>query len=75
MVIITHQEKFELTSSDTMAIGDGANDLGMLEKASLGIGYKPKPLLKETLQNCIIHGNLKAALYAQGYTKEEIVES
>lgn len=56
-----------LDRDETMAVGDGANDLPMLEAAGLGIGYRPKPLLLERLPNCIVHGDLTAALYAQGY--------
>jgi len=60
-----------LSLADTMAIGDGANDLPMLEAAGLGIGWRPKPLLRESLDNCILYGDLTAALYAQGYREEE----
>ncbi len=52
--------------ADTLALGDGANDLPMLEAAGLGIGYHPKPLVAKSLPGCIIHGDLTAALYAQG---------
>ncbi len=54
--------------SDAMTIGDGANDVPMLEAAGLGIGYEPKPLLQETLINQIRFNTLEAALYAQGYS-------
>jgi len=60
---------------DTIAIGDGANDLMMLEAAGLGIGYHPKPLLEEKLINCIIHTDLTSVLYAQGYKKQEFSEN
>ena len=56
-----------LSPDETLAIGDGANDLPMLEAAGLGIGYHPKGLLKEKLLNIIEHGDLSAVLYAQGY--------
>ncbi len=39
----------------------------MLEAAGLGIGYRPKPLLREALDNCILYGDLTVALYAQGF--------
>ena len=52
-----------------MAIGDGANDIPMLKAAGLGIGYKPKDAVKKEIDNLIIHGDLTAALYAQGYTQ------
>lgn len=56
----------------TIAVGDGANDLDMLALAGLGIGYHPKPLLVEALDNIVVHGDLTALLYAQGYTQAEI---
>ncbi len=62
--------ELKIDISDSVAIGDGANDLPMLEAAGLGIGYHPKPLLEESLLNCIIHTNLTSALYVQGYKKE-----
>lgn len=64
---------FSLTPDDVLSIGDGANDLPMLEAAGLGIGYHPKPVLQDALDNCILHGDLSAALYAQGYTETEIL--
>ena len=48
---------------NTIAIGDGANDLPMLENAGLGIGYHPKPLVRENILNCIIHTDLTSVLY------------
>ena len=62
-----YSRKLGIDAQDIMAIGDGANDLPMLEAAGLGIGYYPKALLEERLINVILHGDLTAALYAQGY--------
>ena len=56
-----------------MAIGDGANDLPMLLAAGLGIGFHPKPVLQNQLENCIMHGDLTAALYAQGYQDSDFL--
>lgn len=64
--------ELSITLEDTLTIGDGANDLPMLEAAGLGIGYKAKPLVIEALDNQIIHGDLSAALYAQGFSDDEI---
>jgi phosphoserine phosphatase len=61
-----YARKMNIDLSETFAIGDGSNDLPMLEAAGLGIGYRPKPLLREALDNCILYGDLTAALYAQG---------
>lgn len=47
----------------TITIGDGANDLPMLEAAGLGIGYKPKPLVEERILNCIRYTDLSSVLY------------
>jgi len=60
-------EELSLDLSETIAIGDGANDLPMLEAAGLGIGYHPKPLLEDTLINCIRHTDLTSVLYCQGH--------
>lgn len=51
---------------EVLAIGDGSNDLLMLEAAGLGIGFRPKPVVAEKLDNLIVYGDLRAALYAQG---------
>ncbi len=65
-------EDLGLDDTAVMTIGDGANDLPMLKAAGFGVGYHPKPLLIEELDNVILHGDLSAALYAQGYTQAEI---
>lgn len=56
-----------LETGDTLAIGDGANDLPMLAAAGLGIGYRPKPILEENLLNILKYADLRGVLYAQGY--------
>ncbi|HOO49862.1 MAG TPA: phosphoserine phosphatase SerB [Alphaproteobacteria bacterium] len=57
---------------DTVAVGDGANDLPMLKNAGLGVGYHPKPLVQAEIKNSIIHSDLVSLLYMQGYTWDEI---
>lgn len=52
--------------SQTIAIGDGANDLPMLETAGLGVGYKSKPLLRDALPNHILFNGLDALIYGLG---------
>jgi phosphoserine phosphatase len=51
----------------TLAVGDGANDLAMLQAAGLGIAYHAKPIVSAQVQNRIEHTDLRSLLYAQGY--------
>jgi phosphoserine phosphatase len=59
--------------SDTIAVGDGANDLAMIERAGLGVAYRAKPVLVGAANAVIAHGDLTSLLYLQGYTDAEIV--
>ncbi len=63
--------KLGIDTADAMTIGDGANDLPMLQAAGLGVGYHPKPVVKNEIENCVLYGDLTAALYAQGYTAKD----
>jgi phosphoserine phosphatase len=56
---------------ETIAVGDGANDLPMLLAAGLGVAYRAKPAVAAKAQHCIDHGDLTALLYLQGYRCEE----
>ncbi len=58
----------------TLAIGDGANDLEMLGAAGLGIAFHARPIVAERARHRIVHGSLRAALFAQGYTAGQFVE-
>ncbi len=55
----------------TCAIGDGANDLDLLTAAGLGVGYRPKAVLRAAAEVVLDHGDLTALLYLQGYRKAE----
>ena len=70
----TYANELNLTLGNTIAIGDGANDLPMLENAGLGIGYQPKPLVADTILNCIIHTDLTSVLYMQGYKEDAFIK-
>ena len=63
-----------ITPAETLAVGDGANDLPMLQAAGLGIGYRPKKVVADAVPNRIHHADLTALLYAQGFHEEEIVK-
>ena len=56
-----------LTAADVMAVGDGANDLGMLHRAGAGVALHAKPSVAAQCDLRINHGDLTALLYLQGY--------
>ena len=58
---------------ETLAVGDGANDIPMIAAAGLGVAYHAKPAVKDAAAARIDHGDLTALLYAQGYRREEFV--
>ncbi|MEX0840645.1 MAG: phosphoserine phosphatase SerB [Parvibaculum sp.] len=64
--------EMKLANDETMAVGDGANDLGMIEEAGLGVAFHAKPVVAEAADARIDHGDLTALLYLQGYRKDEI---
>lgn len=73
--LIELRGKFGLAPEATLAVGDGANDLAMLDEAGLGIAYKAKPAVAAAADARLDHADLTALLYAQGYTGSEIVRS
>ena len=63
---------------DTLAVGDGANDLDMIQAAGLGVAFRAKPKVQEAVRAMangavINHGDLTALLYLQGYRQDEFV--
>ena len=68
------RKRLRLQAEDTLAVGDGANDVPMIKAASLGVAYHGKPALREVAAACIDHSDLTALLYAQGYRREEFVQ-
>jgi len=64
-------ERLGLDLSKSVAIGDGANDLAMIEAAGLGIAYRAKPLVAARAAARIDHADLTALLYFQGYRIED----
>jgi len=59
--------------ADTIAIGDGANDLGMLGEAGLGLAYRAKPVVAAAAHARFDHSDLSAALYLQGFRETDLV--
>jgi phosphoserine phosphatase len=66
--------RLKLDPADTLATGDGANDIPMIEAAGLGVAYRAKPAVAAAAHARIDHGDLTALLYLQGYKREEFVE-
>ena len=64
-----------LTLADAVTVGDGANDLSMLEAAGLGVAYHAKPIVDEQARHRVRHADLTALLYAQGYREADIRRS
>lgn len=62
-----------LTPADAIAVGDGANDIPMLQAAGMGVALHAKPKVQETVPLRINHGDLTALLYLQGYKKAEFI--
>jgi phosphoserine phosphatase len=62
-----------LKPADTLAAGDGANDLAMITAAGLGVAFRAKPVVAAAAAAAITHGDLTALLYLQGYRWDEFV--
>jgi len=58
-------------ASEVLAVGDGANDLGMLGLAGMGVALHAKPVVAAECEIRVNHGDLTALLYLQGYAKDE----
>jgi phosphoserine phosphatase len=63
-----------LTLDDTLAVGDGANDLPMLQAAGLGVAYRAKPKVAANAHARIDHADLTELIYAQGFARKDFVE-
>ena len=60
----------DIEDADTMAVGDGANDLEMIAAAGCGVAFHAKPIVAEQADARIDHADLTALLYLQGYRLE-----
>ena len=60
-----------ITKADVIAVGDGANDLGMLNRAGFGVALHAKPIVAAKCDVRINFGDLTALLYVQGYSKAD----
>ena len=62
-----------LEPSEVLAVGDGANDIKMIEAAGLGVAFHGSDSLRKQANACIDHGDLTALLYIQGFCESEFV--
>jgi phosphoserine phosphatase len=65
--------EIEAPLSATLAVGDGANDLAMIQAAGLGVAYRAKPLVAAQAHAKVDHADLTALLYFQGYRADDFV--
>lgn len=66
-------ERKGLMPDDALAVGDGANDLAMIQNAGLGVAYHPHAVLAKHADVVIRHGDLSTLLYVQGYPRDTFV--
>ena len=60
-----------IAESDVLAVGDGANDLGMLSRAGTGVALHAKPSVQAKCDVRVNHGDLTTLLFLQGYARAE----
>jgi phosphoserine phosphatase len=69
--LIQLREQHGLAADETLAVGDGANDLAMLQEAGLGVAFHAKPIVAEAAHVRLDHADLTGLLYVQGYRTED----
>ncbi|MGY2735970.1 phosphoserine phosphatase SerB [Sphingomonas sp. UYP23] len=71
--LLAARAELGLLPEETLAVGDGANDLAMVQEAGLGVAYHAKPIVAAAAAARIDHGDLSALLYAQGIARADWV--
>lgn len=69
----TYLREKGLSPDESLAVGDGANDLEMIRIAGLGVAYRAKPIVAAEAKAAVNHTSLTSLLYFQGYKKSEFV--
>lgn len=72
--LVAERERSWLADYDTLAVGDGANDLPMIRAAGLGVAYRAKPVVAAAAGARIEHNDLAALLWAQGIKRADWVD-
>jgi phosphoserine phosphatase len=73
--LIEHCAQLGLSTNDALAIGDGANDIPMIEAAGLGVAYRAKPKTEAAADASLNHTDLTALLYAMGIAQADWITS
>ena len=68
-------DELGIGAAESMAVGDGANDLAMIRRAGLGVAYRAKPIVAGAAAARVDHNDLTALLYAQGIARAEWVQA
>jgi phosphoserine phosphatase len=69
LALIDGRTEKDLAAKETLAVGDGANDIPMIREAGLGVAYRAKPAAAAAAAARVEHNDLTALLYAQGYSR------
>ncbi len=71
----SYAEQLNIKLEESLAIGDGANDLGMIEAAGLGVAFRAKPTVVERSDAALQYADLAGALYLQGYADSDFAKA
>ena len=74
-VLSETRDRLGLSAEQTLAIGDGANDIPLIQEAGLGVAYRAKPALAAVADARLEYNDLSALLWAQGIPRSEWVEA
>ncbi|WP_375272415.1 phosphoserine phosphatase SerB [Sphingomonas sp.] len=72
--LLDYRASLGISDTATLAVGDGANDLSMIEVAGLGVAYHAKPIVAAAASARIDHNDLTALLWAQGIPRAEWID-
>jgi len=68
-------QQLGLGLAETMAVGDGANDIGMVRLAGMGVAFRAKPILREAADAAVDHADLTGLLFLQGFRRAEFADA
>lgn len=71
-ILLAEAQQLGIDVQETITVGDGANDIPMLQAADVGVAFRAKPLVRAATHYHVQHGDLTALLYLQGYRQYEL---